>query len=63
MVKNILEKLYERTASLNEKNILSQLEVNGGARYLDLGCNDGLETIKRAGVIQTKKIYGIEIVR
>lgn len=62
MIKSILKRLYEQTTSLNEKNILSQLKVDNSARYLDLGCNDGLETIKRAGVIQTKKIYGIEIV-
>lgn len=62
MIKSILKKLYEQTTSLNEENILFQLEEDNNARYLDLGCNDGSETIKRAGVIQTKKIYGIEIV-
>lgn len=62
MIKSILKRLYEQTTFLNEENILSQLEVNKNARYLDLGCNDGIETIKRVGAIQTKKVYGIEIV-
>lgn len=62
MISHFLSELYSRTTSLNEKNILSQLEVDKNARYLDLGCNDGRETIKRAGRIQSKKIFGIEIV-
>jgi ubiquinone/menaquinone biosynthesis C-methylase UbiE len=63
MFKKYLEYLYKRTVELNEKNIISQLEINPEAKYLDLGCNDGLETIKRARVIQPKDIYGIEIIR
>lgn len=63
MFKKYLNYLYIKTTEMNGKNIISQLEINPEAKYLDLGCNDGLGTIKRANTIQTKKIYGIEIIR
>lgn len=63
MFKKYLEYLYKKTVELNRKNIKSQLEVNPEAKYLDLGCNDGQETIKNANIIRTKKIYGIEIIK
>lgn len=62
MFKSLLLYLYKKTTDLNEKNIISLLESNKHASYLDLGCDDGYKTLQFNSKIQTKNIYGIEIV-
>lgn len=46
----------------NQKNILNLLEKKGDARILDLGCDDGIWTLKLAKKIETNNIYGVEII-
>lgn len=45
-MKRFLKKLCEATVGLNHKNILSLLEINPKANFLDLGCDDGTYTKK-----------------
>jgi 2-polyprenyl-3-methyl-5-hydroxy-6-metoxy-1,4-benzoquinol methylase len=52
-------KAYEK----NRENILKLLEVNKKAKLLDLGCDDGEWTTELAKKIQTKDIYGYEIIK
>lgn len=46
----------------NSNNILRCVESNENGEFLDLGCYDGQWTMKVAGKIQTKKIFGLEII-
>jgi len=62
MLKKVFEKMFFKSYRLNEKNILSFLDINKDAKILDLGCNDGSWTIKLAEKIKTNNIYGIDIV-
>lgn len=62
MFKKYLENLYIRAAELNHRNILDLLERDEDARFLDLGCDDGIFSLKMAGKIGTKNVYGVEIV-
>lgn len=45
-----------------DQQILTFLDRNENARLLDLGCNTGDFTIRVAKHINTKHIYGVEIV-
>lgn len=46
-----------------ERATLSLLEENPKARLLDLGCRDGLFTLKIAKRIGTRDIYGIDLIK
>ncbi|HUS50753.1 MAG TPA: methyltransferase domain-containing protein [Candidatus Paceibacterota bacterium] len=61
-MKNYLQKLYEKAVNFNHKNIFNLLEKNSGAKFFDLGCDDGVLTMKMANKIGTKSVYGVEIV-
>ena len=61
-MKKYLEKLYNNATTCNQSNIFSLLEKNKRAKFLDLGCDDGALTLKLAAKIDTKEIYGVEIV-
>ncbi|MBU0648364.1 class I SAM-dependent methyltransferase [Patescibacteria group bacterium] len=61
-MKNFLIQLYQSAINLNHQNILNLLEKNPAAKFLDLGCDDGIVTHKLAKKISTKHIYGAEIV-
>jgi len=56
-----LQNLYRKATQLNCDNILSILQKNSNAKFLDLGCDDGSFTIKLAQVLGTANIYGVEI--
>lgn len=62
-MKNFLEKMYTNAGNLNYKNILGLFEKNNKAHFLDLGCDDGVLTMKLAKKINTTKVYGVEIVK
>jgi len=62
MLKKFLSRMYENAATLNRKNILSALEKNSDARFLDMGCNDGIWSLELAGKIGAKEVFGVEIV-
>lgn len=61
-MKKFLEKMYSNAVDLNHKNIFSLFEKNENAYFLDLGCDDGILTMKMAEKIGTKNIFGVEIV-
>jgi len=54
--------MYENARELNQRNILQMLGVNESAKILDLGCNDGKWTLELAKKVNTRNIYGIDIV-
>jgi len=58
-----LQILYNQAVIYNHKNIYSLLENNKQAVFLDLGCDDGVLTMKLAHKIETNNIHGVEIVR
>ena len=62
MFKKKLQNLYIQAVELNHKNILNLLEKKANSKFLDLGCDDGELTEKLARKIDTKNIYGVEIV-
>lgn len=62
MINKYLKNLYVRAADLNQKNIFSLFEKNNEATFLDLGCDDGMLTIRMAEKIGTKNIFGVEII-
>ena len=61
-MKKYLEKLYNGAARLNQSNIFSLLKKDKKAKFLDLGCDDGVLAVKLAARIGAKNIYGVEIV-
>lgn len=57
--------MLQRTSAykLNKNNIIKLLEKNSNAKFLDLGCDDGAWTMKLAKIIDTKNVFGYEIVK
>jgi len=55
-------KFWDKATQKNINNILSLLEKNSNALFIDLGCGGGDLTLKVAESIGTKFIYGVEIV-
>jgi ubiquinone/menaquinone biosynthesis C-methylase UbiE len=62
MFRDYLLKMVEVAAKNNHKNIVSMVGKDKNAKFLDLGCDDGSWTIDVAKIIDTKRIFGIEIV-
>lgn len=62
MLKKYLISLIDNSYRQNSQNIVNQLEINPKATLLDLGCDDGKWTLELAKKIQTKNIYGVEVV-
>ncbi|MBU1132073.1 class I SAM-dependent methyltransferase [Patescibacteria group bacterium] len=61
-MKKYLHRLFEKAVQLNHENIFHLLENNSDAKFLDLGCDDGVLTMKLADKIGTKNVYGAETV-
>ena len=61
-MKNFLNRKYTSITDYNCCNILSLLDKNDNAVVLDLGCDDGVWTSNIAQKVNTKKVYGVEIV-
>jgi SAM-dependent methyltransferase len=53
------EKAYQK----NNENILDMFDDNIKARFLDLGCDDGVWTMKMARKIGTKDVHGVELIQ
>jgi SAM-dependent methyltransferase len=62
-MKKYFQKLYYNASCQNYKNITDLLENNYNANYLDVGCDDGDISMKFAKAINTRNIYGIEIIK
>lgn len=60
-MKKFLENLYTKAVVYNHKNIFGLFETNPSAKFLDLGCDDGMVAQKVAQHIGTKNIFGVEI--
>lgn len=54
--------MYVRATDLNKKNIESLFEKSRKAQLLDLGCDDGILTMRYAKIIGTKDISGVDII-
>lgn len=65
MIKKILisylKYIGAQAGKKREKEVRILLPKQENAKYLDLGCEDGKLTAQRAGTIETKNIYGVEI--
>jgi ubiquinone/menaquinone biosynthesis C-methylase UbiE len=61
-LKNIFQSMYQKAANYNRKNIVSLLEMDADASYLDLGCNTGSFTLTMAKKIHTTNILGVELI-
>lgn len=61
-MKKYLNNIWGKAFDLNCDNILTLLEKNNKAAFLDLGCDDGELTKKLANIIGTDDIYGVEVV-
>ena len=59
---SFLQNIYTNAVELNHKNIMSLFEKNEKVHFLDLGCDDGMVTMKMAEKIGTKNVSGVEIV-
>lgn len=57
-----LRGLYKNAVNLNHNNIMELFDLNRDASFLDLGCDDGEFTLKIANKINTKSIFGVDIV-
>lgn len=61
-MRNSLKKIYNKACLINKKNILGLIETNPHGSILDLGCDDGTLTLELSHKMNSKNIYGIEIV-
>jgi 2-polyprenyl-3-methyl-5-hydroxy-6-metoxy-1,4-benzoquinol methylase len=61
-MKKFLNNLYTKAVLINKNNILSLIETNPYGSILDLGCDEGSWTLEVAKKMNSKSIYGIEIV-
>lgn len=55
--------MFEKAMMLNYDNILKLAEPKADCRLLDLGCDDGEWTLRLAGRIGTRFVYGLDIVK
>jgi 2-polyprenyl-3-methyl-5-hydroxy-6-metoxy-1,4-benzoquinol methylase len=62
MLKKYFHTMFAKAAELNHQNILNLSENNTKARFIDLGCDDGLLTQLIGNKIQTSDVYGADIV-
>lgn len=61
-MKNLLTKIYNKACLINKKNILSLIENNPHGCILDLGCDEGTLTLELSQKMNSKNMYGVEIV-
>lgn len=57
-----LDKMYNKAANMNRDNIADLLDVNPRAKFLDIGCDDGVWTMKCADRVTTKDVHGVDVV-
>lgn len=57
-----IDRILRRAMRGNLDNILSLVEPNAAARFVDLGCADGSWSLECAARIGTNQVFGVEIV-
>ena len=57
-----MQRLFIETRHKNDEIVVSLLEVNAQAEFLDCGCGHGVFTLEAARILGTTKISGIEFV-
>ncbi|HIE00427.1 MAG TPA: class I SAM-dependent methyltransferase [Thiotrichaceae bacterium] len=62
MLSKFFNYLWDNAYQGNNNNIISLLEHNPKAKFLDLGCSDGTWTTECAKKMGTKQVYGVEVV-
>ncbi|HET7707779.1 MAG TPA: class I SAM-dependent methyltransferase [Thermoanaerobaculia bacterium] len=65
MLKSFFTRVYDNAANMNRRNIVELVRKAGADRggiLLDLGCDDGVWTMKLAGEIGAKEAHGVEVV-
>lgn len=65
MLKGFFTRVYDHAANMNRRNIVELVRKAGADRggiLLDLGCDDGVWTMKLAGEIGAKEAHGVEVV-
>ena len=59
--KQLFSRLNSFADQANRSGILKLLEANSCARFIDLGCADGIFTLAAASAVGTKAIYGADL--
>lgn len=59
---DVAVRVFERAIAMNNRNIAELLERSPEHTLLDLGCDDGAQTMRYAAAIGTDDIHGVEIV-
>lgn len=62
LLSKYLKYIGNQAGNDRNKSILQLLPLDRNAKYLDVGCGDGILTFGRAKKIGTKKIYGCDLV-
>lgn len=61
-MKKVFNRIRQNVWRDNEKNIAKLLEANKEAVFIDIGCDNGENALKRANKVGAKEIHGIEVV-
>lgn len=66
MLKTFFTRMYDNAANMNRRNIVGLVRKAGAtgnrSTLLDLGCDDGVWTMKLAGEIGATEVHGVEVV-
>ena len=62
MFKNLFIKMWAKAMENNLSNILRLCDRKKNANFIDLGCDDGIWTLKVAKKIGTKNIFGMDYI-
>lgn len=65
MLKGFFTRVYDNAANLNRRNIVDLVRragTDGSGILLDLGCDDGVWTMKLASEIGAREVHGVEVV-
>lgn len=66
MLKTFFTRMYDAAAEMNRRNIVQLVRKAGRSGHdfalLDLGCDDGLWTMRLANAIGAREVHGVEVV-
>lgn len=61
MLNEVLNKMWLKAMEHNHRNIMMLMDYDNTAKFLDLGCDDGMVTVKLSQAIGTLDIHGLDI--